>query len=151
MSSPLRVHQPSQYGGFEDTQEELDWYGSNPEGIDRDRSPKTEFSDNEFLPLIQKEDNNDSDDEWSRATYSDASRSSSPPPKSSVPASSSSLKRKAETSLDTSIDRKKSRKRTKRRKTRADEVAIACLRSTIMALPSNIEAIGLGRSHQCRL
>ena len=112
----------------------MDWYGSNPEGIDRDRK----FSDDDFLPLMQEEDNNDSDGEWSRATYSDASRSSSP--KSIAPPSSSFLKRKAETSLDASIDQKESRKGTKRRKARA-EVAVSRLRSTIMALPSNIEAI----------
>ncbi|KAF6234149.1 hypothetical protein HO173_007569 [Letharia columbiana] len=88
---------------------------------------------------MQEEDNNDSGGEWSRATYSDASRSSSP--KSIAPPSSSSLKRKAETSLDASIDQKESRKGTKRRKTRADEVAVSRLRSTIMALPPNIEAI----------
>ena len=49
MSSPLRVRQPAQYGGFEDTREELDWYGSNPEGVDRDRSPEPYFSDELLL------------------------------------------------------------------------------------------------------
>ena len=63
MSSPLRVRQPPQYGGFEDTQEELDWYGNNLEGIDRDRSPKLKLSDDEFLSLIQEENNDDSDNE----------------------------------------------------------------------------------------
>ena len=34
---------------FEDTQDELDWYGSNPEGIDRDRVPEV-TDDDEILP-----------------------------------------------------------------------------------------------------
>ena len=34
------IRQPPQVGGFEDTQEELAWYGGNPEGIDRDRTPE---------------------------------------------------------------------------------------------------------------
>ncbi|KAF6238725.1 hypothetical protein HO173_003231 [Letharia columbiana] len=96
MSYPRLVRQPPQYGGFEDTQEELDWYGSNPEGIDRDRTPEAEYSD-EFLPL-KEEDSGSSDGEWSRPTYSDASRSPSPPSKPST--SPSSHKRKASTSLD---------------------------------------------------
>ena len=37
--------QPSSYGTFEVTQEELDWYGSNPEGVDRDRTPDAVFLD----------------------------------------------------------------------------------------------------------
>ena len=60
---PRLVRQPPQYGGFEDTQEELDWYNSNPEGIDRDRTPEAEYSD-EFLPL-KEEDSGSSDGEWS--------------------------------------------------------------------------------------
>ena len=44
-SQELVVRQPPQYGTFENTQEELDWYGSNPEGIDRDRTPEAMYPD----------------------------------------------------------------------------------------------------------
>lgn len=62
MSQDLVVRQPPQYGAFEDTQEELDWYGSNPEGIDRDRTPEAEYSD-EIVPLVPEEEDSDSDGE----------------------------------------------------------------------------------------
>jgi hypothetical protein len=75
-SQDLVVRQPPQYGGFEDTQEELEWYGSNPEGIDR-RTPEAMYPD-EILDIVTKEEEDDSDGEWSRPTYSDASRSPSP-------------------------------------------------------------------------
>ena len=74
-SQDLVVRQPPQYGGFEDTQE-LEWYGSNPEGIDR-RTPEAMYPD-EILDIVTKEEEDDSDGEWSRPTYSDASRSPSP-------------------------------------------------------------------------
>ncbi len=54
----LVVRQPPQYGAFEDTQEELDWYGSNPEGIDRDRTPEAIYPD-EVLDLVAKEEDDD--------------------------------------------------------------------------------------------
>ena len=62
MSYPRFVRQPSQYGGFEDTQEELDWYGNNLESIDRDRISELKYSD-EILPLVSEEEDSDSDDE----------------------------------------------------------------------------------------
>ena len=55
------VRQPPQIPGFEDTQEELDWYGSNPKGIDRDRTSDTVYFD-EYMTLNQEEDNSDSSD-----------------------------------------------------------------------------------------
>ena len=57
MSYDRVVRQPPQVGGFEDTQEELDWYGNNSEGIERDRTP--EYYSDEAIPL----EDNDSDDE----------------------------------------------------------------------------------------
>ena len=79
MTSQERVvRQSPQYGGFEDTQEELDWYGSNPEGIDRDRTPPTIDSDDSLPAVVREHDSNSSESEWSRPTYSDASRSPSP-------------------------------------------------------------------------
>ena len=90
-SQDLVVRQPPQYGAFEDTQEELDWYGSNPEGIDRDRTPEAMYPD-EILPLVVREEEEESDGEWSRPTYSDASRSPSPTSSLHPPPS---LKRKA--------------------------------------------------------
>lgn len=105
-SQELVVRQPPQYGAFEDTQEELEWYGSNPEGIDRDRTPKTIYPD-EILDVAWKEedDDNDSEGEWSRPTYSDASRSTSPKPSSPLHPPPSrhpppSLKRKAPEASD---------------------------------------------------
>ena len=105
------MRQP-QYGGFEDTQEELEWYGSNPEGIDRDRTPEAMYPD-EVLDVAWKEeddDNDDSDGEWSRPTYSDASRSPSPKPSLHPPPS---LKRKAS---DDIVAPRKARKGSKRSK-----------------------------------
>ena len=144
LSQDRVVRQPPPNGYFEDTQSEIDWYGSNPEGIDRDRTPEAEYSD-EAIPVVSEEDS-DSEGEWSRPTYSDASRSPSPmsPKLESVPpssTSSSTRKRKAESSLDASVDQKKPRKGTKRRKTRGEREAIANLRSTVMALPPNIETV----------
>ena len=80
MLSQDRVIRQPQYGAFEDTQKEADWYDSNPEGVDRDRTPDAISSD-EFLALNQEEENNSdfSDDEYSRGTYSNASRLSLPP------------------------------------------------------------------------
>ena len=109
-SQELVVRQPPQYGTFEDTREELEWYGSNPEGIDRDRTPEAMYPD-EVLDVAWKEedDDNDSEGEWSRPTYSDASRSPSPslhPPPS--------LKRKApEASDDDIVAPRKGSKRSK--------------------------------------
>ena len=123
-SQELVVRQPPQYGGFEDTQEELDWYGSNPEGIDR-RTPEAMYPD-EVLDVVAKEDEEVSDGEWSRPTYSDASRSPSPRPSSSAP----SLKRKASGDV---VAPKKARKGSKRSKpvpTMSPEAV-----STILKLP----------------
>ena len=80
LSQDRFVRSHPQYGTFEDTQKELDWYGSNPEGVDFDRTPDAVFLD-EFMALNQEqEDESDpSGDEWSRGTHSDASRSPSPP------------------------------------------------------------------------
>ena len=128
MSSPLCVRQPPQYGTFEDTKEELDWYGSNPEGIDRNRTPPTDYLD-EILPFVQEEDS-DSDGKWSRPTYSDASRSPLPskPSSSLLP-----LKRKTSSaSLDEQKERP-GRKGTKRAK--LAPVADPELASTILKLP----------------
>ena len=50
LSQDRFVRNPPQYGTFEDTHEELDWYGSNPEGVDRDRTPDAAFL-NEFMGL----------------------------------------------------------------------------------------------------
>ena len=58
LSQDLVVRQPPQIEGFEDTQEERDWYGSNPEGIDRDRTSDALYSD-EDMGLNQEEDNSD--------------------------------------------------------------------------------------------
>ena len=74
----LVVRQPPQIGGFEDTQKAIDWYSSNPEEIDRDAPPPPSSDDD--MALLQKEEedeSNPSDGEWSRGTYSDASRSPS--------------------------------------------------------------------------
>ena len=80
LSQDRFVRNPPQYGTFEDTQEELDWYGSNPEDVDRDRTPDAVSLD-KFMALNQEqEDESDpSNDERSRGTYSDASRSPSLP------------------------------------------------------------------------
>ncbi len=72
----LKVVPPSRSPAPSDTQKKRDWYGSNPEGIDRDPTLEPCYSD-ELLPVVDGEDS-DSDGEWSRATYSDASRSPSP-------------------------------------------------------------------------
>ena len=136
MTSQERVvRNPPQYGGFEDTQEELDWYGSNPEGIDRDRTPQAIDSDDSLPAVIQEEDSDPSDSEWSRPTYSDASRSPSPIPKTLSISLHPPLKRKASTSLD---DRKEPRKGTTRSKIPPPmslEVA-----STILKLPEDTPA-----------
>ncbi len=71
MTSQDRVVRPH-CGGFEDTQEELDWYGSNLEGIDWDRPPP---ESEDAMALLQKDESDLSDTEWSRGTYSDTSRS----------------------------------------------------------------------------
>ena len=55
MSYDRVVRQPPQYGTFEDTQEELDWYGSNPEEIDRNRISEAVYSD-DFTPEQEDED-----------------------------------------------------------------------------------------------
>ena len=55
------VSQPPQIPGFEDTQKKLDSYGSDPEGIDRDRSSDAMYFD-EFMALNQEEDNSDPND-----------------------------------------------------------------------------------------
>lgn len=59
-SQELVIRQPPQYGGFEDIQEELDWYGSNPEGVDREHPSESLYLDNDRLPIAQKEEDNDS-------------------------------------------------------------------------------------------
>lgn len=112
LSQDLFVRQPPPNGRFEDTQDEIDWYGSNPEGIDRDRTPEAKYID-EVIPLVPEEDS-DSEGEWSRPTYSDASRSPSPPPKPFT-----FLKRKASDSLsndEATHEQKPPRKGTKRSK-----------------------------------
>ena len=55
-SQGLVVRQPPLYGGFEDTQEELDWYGSNPEGIDRDRTPEAMYPDEVIVVVATEEE-----------------------------------------------------------------------------------------------
>ncbi len=60
-SQGLVVRQP-QYGGFEDTQEELDWYGSNPEGIDRDRTPEAMYPD-EVIGVVATEEEEEEEEE----------------------------------------------------------------------------------------
>ena len=63
MTSQERVvRRPPQYGGFENTQEELDWYGSNPEGIDRDRPPPEVLSEDDMALLQKEEDKSDPSD-----------------------------------------------------------------------------------------
>lgn len=96
------VRNPPPNGYFYDTQDELDWYGSNPEGIDRDRTPNSYYTDEEILVVPEKEEDSDSEGEWSRSIYSDASRSPSlrSPKFESVSPSSFTLKRKVETFLD---------------------------------------------------
>ena len=96
------VRQPPQIGGFEDTQEELAWYGSNPEGIDRDRTPE---------PF-----------------YSDASRSPSLPLKSLPTSLHPPLKRKASTPLDKWKEPRKGTKRIKSPPPMTSEVASTILR-----------------------
>lgn len=54
------MRQPPQYGGFEDTQEELDWYGNNPEGIDRDRISEAMYSD-EVIDVVAREADEEED------------------------------------------------------------------------------------------
>ena len=54
MSYPRLVLQPPQYGGFEDTQKELDWYGNNPECIDRDRTPELKYTQTRYYPSFRK-------------------------------------------------------------------------------------------------
>lgn len=56
------IRNPPQYGAFEDIQEELDWYGSNPENIDRDRTPQPFYSNDNGLPMTQKIENSDPSD-----------------------------------------------------------------------------------------
>ena len=113
-SQELVVRQPPQYGDFEDTQEELDWYGSNSEGIDRDRTPKAFYSDDDGPPMAPEvKDSDPSDEEWSQSTYSDASRSPSPPLKSISTSHHPAIKRKASTPLDS---QKEPQIGTKRRK-----------------------------------
>ena len=134
LSQDRIVRQPPQIGGFEDTQEELDWYGSNPEGIDRSASLDAYLD--EDMALNQEEDDSDpSDGEWSRSTYSDASRSPSPLLKPSLPLSHHpSHKRKASAPLN-GDEKKKPRKGTKRSKPApplTPEVA-----STLVVLPED--------------
>ena len=104
LSQDLVVRQSPPNGYFEDTQSEIDWYGSNPEGIDRDWIPAAEYSD-EVISVVSEEES-DSEGEWSRPIYSDASRSPSPMSSKLESAffSSSTRKRKAENSLDASVD-----------------------------------------------
>ena len=59
-SQGLVVRQPPQYGGFEDTEEEHDWYGSNPEGIDRDRISEAMYSD-EVIDVVAREADKEAD------------------------------------------------------------------------------------------
>ena len=133
MSYPRFLRNPPQYGTFEDTQEERDCYGSNPEGIDRDRTPEAMYSD-EIVPLVPEEEDSGSEGEWSRPTYSDASRSPSPLPEGSTslpPSLHPPVKRKASAPLD-----KEHRKGTKRSKpTPLVEPELA---STILKLPPHI-------------
>ena len=79
------VRQSPQISGFEDTSEKLNWYGSNSEGIDRERTPDAMYFD-EFFALDQEEHDSDPNNgEWSQPTYSDASRQSLSILKSSLP------------------------------------------------------------------
>lgn len=106
MSYPRVLRNPPQIGTFEDTHEELDWYGSNPEGIDRDRTPEAVYSD-DIVPLVPEEEDSGSDGEWSRPTYSDASRSPSPRPEGSTslpPSLHPPLERKASAPLARKLD-----------------------------------------------
>ncbi|KAF6223168.1 hypothetical protein HO173_013243 [Letharia columbiana] len=114
MTSQERVvRQPPQYGGFEDTQEELDWYGSNPEGIDRDRPLPEVLSEDDMALLQEKDESDPSDAEWSRGTYSDASRSPSPPFNTLPIFYHPPIKRKASVSLDKQKEPRKGTKRSK--------------------------------------
>ena len=137
-SQDLVVRQPPQIGGFEDTQEELDWYGSNPEGIDRNRIPDASYSDEDMALNQEQDDSDPSDGEWSQPTYSNASRSPSPTLKSLLPPSHHpSRKRKASVLLDED-EKKEPRKGTKRSKPTpaiGSEVA-----STMLKLPENTPA-----------
>ena len=134
MTSQERVvRNPPQYGGFEATQEELDWYGSNPEGIDRDRTPEAFYSDDDGLPMPpEDEDSDPSDEEWSQPTYSDASRSPSPPLKSIPTSHYPAIKRKASTPLDSQREPRIGTKRRKVAPAISPEVA-----STILKLPED--------------
>ena len=62
-SQGLVVRQPPQYSGFEDTQEELDWYGSNPKGIDRDRTPEAIYLDEVLGVVATKEEEEEEEEE----------------------------------------------------------------------------------------
>ena len=90
MSYNRVVRQPSHYKTFKDTQKKLDWYGSNPEGINRNRTSEAVYSDDFLAPEQEDKDSELSEDEWSRPTYSNVFRSpllessaSSPNPSSS--------------------------------------------------------------------
>ena len=50
------------YGGFEGTQEERDWYGSNPEDVDRDRTSEAFYSDDDGLSMAQEVKKSDPSD-----------------------------------------------------------------------------------------
>ena len=119
-SQDLVVRQPPQIGGFEDTQEELDWYGSNPEGIDRNGPPPQSSDDD--MALLQ-DDSDPSDGEWSRPIYSDASRSPLPSSNTLSTSHHPPVKRKATTSLDKQEVAKKGIKRSKHTLAVASEVA----------------------------
>lgn len=109
------VRQPPQIAGFSDTQSELDWYGSNPEGIDRDRTPNPCYSDDKLYPIKESEHESSlSEGEWSQPTYSDASRSPSPALKTLPVSNHPAKKRKASISLDEQKEPRRGSKRSKR-------------------------------------
>ena len=62
LSQDLIIRQSLFNDYFEDTQNEIDWYGSNFEGINRDHILEIEYLD-KIISLIPKEKNSDSEGE----------------------------------------------------------------------------------------
>ena len=84
---------------------------------------------------LNQEQEDESDDEWSRGTYSDASRSPSPPLKTLPTSYYPDVKRKASTSLDEQKEPRRGTKRSKAAPLIPPEVA-----STMLKLPEDTPA-----------